>query len=208
MILDFRTLGVVNIGCEVEQNVVLAGARRVKQILNHGESTAVVLNHSGQKKVVESGPVLSPQAAICCGVNMPGIMGGMFIERVMSCPMGPSCHRPQPCRPCGISMVGLAAIHQPLLHVFHFVALRNADALSQFASRSLLRVRVCHQSGHLYGLRMMHDHALHEADVGLGMATAEVRVPAPAGVMNLAALARAPPAARSERYLRRDFFGV
>src|SRR6266849_4955204 len=51
--VNLRALCVIHIGGEVEQDGILAGSRRVEQILHHHQGTRVVLNHAGQKQAIE-----------------------------------------------------------------------------------------------------------------------------------------------------------
>ena len=63
------------------------------------------------------------------------------------------------------------ARRQPSLHHLDFVGLRDLDALRQLPHGVTGRPAV-DQVGHLHGLRMMADHALHELHVGGGMPNA------------------------------------
>src|SRR5262249_26789642 len=50
---NLRALCVVHVGGEVKQRGILAGARRVEQILHHHQGAHVVLNHAGQKQAIK-----------------------------------------------------------------------------------------------------------------------------------------------------------
>src|SRR5260370_42458496 len=47
--VNLRALCVIHVGGEVEQDGILAGSRRVEEILHHNQGARVVLNHAGQK---------------------------------------------------------------------------------------------------------------------------------------------------------------
>src|ERR1700736_5589094 len=51
--VNFSALCVIHVGGEIEQHGILAGSRRVEQILHHNQSASVMLNHAGQKQVIK-----------------------------------------------------------------------------------------------------------------------------------------------------------
>src|SRR5437764_8471013 len=59
--LDLSPLSIVGIGGEVKQLGILSRACGVEQVLHHGQSAIVVLNHSCQKQMVELGILRLPQ---------------------------------------------------------------------------------------------------------------------------------------------------
>ena len=58
-----------------------------------------------------------------------------------------------------------AAIRQPLVHEFDFVGLARKDAAGN-SDDFLIIGAILNQPGHVHGLLMMDDHALHESHVG------------------------------------------
>ena len=59
---DLRALAIVDIGGEIEEFSILTGASRIKQLLDHLQGAAMMLNHAGQEETVE---FLSLGAAQC-----------------------------------------------------------------------------------------------------------------------------------------------
>ena len=91
---------------------------------------------------------------------MPGIMGMLmsmpFIPRPLHVHAG---H--------GVGGDGKAAVGEPLLHPAHLVGLRDVNLFAELHDRGVLGASL-EELSHLDRLVVVHDHSLHEVDVGFG----------------------------------------
>ena len=189
--LDLGLLLVDHVVDEIGEHRVVRRAGPLQQVAGHLHRALVVGDHPLQELPVELGPLGRGSAAICCGVDMPGMVAWSAWR---------GGHRVAGMVGGGVGRV-LAAVAQPILHELDLVFLRSIDPLGRVDHLAAGRPPV-DQRRHLHRLVMVVDHVLHELDV-VGR---EARVGDLAGFLGgqrTRRLARARRAGRSARSARR-----
>ena len=134
---------------EPEEHRVLRRAGLAQQVLDHGDGAAVVLDHQLEEEPVERRALRLGEARHLVGRQHAGHrLEALGVVRVDGGDV-------------------LAALAQPVLHHLDLVFLRELDAPRRRPHGVAGGARV-EQRGHLEGLGVVRDHALHEPHVGLG----------------------------------------
>ena len=150
-------MGDADIGGEVEELGVLAGAGGVEEVADHGERAGVVLDHAGEEEAVEVGAFGLAKGVHLFGGEHAGHGGHVHVHVLHAGHVGHGAGFGE----------GMAAVFEPALHELYLGGLGEADALAEFEKLGVAGA-VLHEADHLDRLAVVHDHAVHEVEVGLG----------------------------------------